>query len=416
MIKKVERIIDGKPRDVWVYDIRLGGRRLRTPRDSYFTTRDECRDAVDAIRADYRRGIYRFPADEVIVSLKEVRDEWMKKLKRNNSHPSTIRRAERSFCCLSLVIPLSSSVMKLTDKHLERLVGLREAANIKTQTIFADLTPILAALKQAVKKYPELKGWQPPERPTHIAGKKSRRNRVITLDEERAILSELRRPPEGVEARYKTVREQTADVFETALRTAMRVGEIFALRWSDVYFDRSPGHPHGWILVRATKTGDRSTDSTDDRVVPISPALHALLLRRKAVSTSEWVFPAHGTRKAEAGHQTQMFWAFKKACERARVLHGRFTPGGLVFHDTRHTAVTRMLQAGHDLRTVMDIAGHKSVTTAMIYAHSTAGSRYAAVESADFSESSLSPSNMHKKPIEAIETKTAPDDKHSIKS
>ncbi len=36
------------------------------------------------------------------------------------------------------------------------------------------------------------------------------------------------------------------------------------------------------------------------------------------------------------------------ACKSADVVYGRKKPGGIVFHDTRHTAATRMLHAGMD--------------------------------------------------------------------
>jgi integrase len=39
-------------------------------------------------------------------------------------------------------------------------------------------------------------------------------------------------------------------------------------------------------------------------------------------------------------------------------------------HDTRHTALSRLVAAGVDIKTVQEFAGHESLTTTMRYLHS----------------------------------------------
>lgn len=50
------------------------------------------------------------------------------------------------------------------------------------------------------------------------------------------------------------------------------------------------------------------------------------------------------------------------------------------FHDLRHTALTRLVLTGTDLRTVKDIAGHSSLKTTQRYLHSSDKLQQAAVE------------------------------------
>ena len=50
------------------------------------------------------------------------------------------------------------------------------------------------------------------------------------------------------------------------------------------------------------------------------------------------------------------------------------------FHDLRHTALTRLVLTGADLRTVKDIAGHSSLKTTQRYLHSSDKLKQAAVE------------------------------------
>lgn len=50
------------------------------------------------------------------------------------------------------------------------------------------------------------------------------------------------------------------------------------------------------------------------------------------------------------------------------------------FHDLRHTAATRMLDKGANIRTVQDILGHSSVAVTERYTHTNAQNKKSAVE------------------------------------
>lgn len=382
-IKRVKRKVNGKLEYVYVYDFRLRGRRVRTPRSSYFPTRDECEDAVSTIKADFRRGVYQFPTDAPRITIKAAADSYIESLELADRHPRHIQRGRNVFTYLSEIIALDKPIVDLTEKHLEKYLALR-LKTVKRQTVFGDFMHLMNCFKRAKKDFKsELRAWQIPDKPASVKKIRIGRTRIITHDEEARILAELRRPLEGREARHSRARLDTADIFELALKTAMRIGEVMRLKWSDAQLERAPGYENGWLVVRATKTAERGTGREDERIVPLTPAANALLKRRQTVSESAYVFPAVGSRGTATGHRAMIHWSLKRAAVVAEVLYGKFTEGGFVFHDTRHTAITRMLQGGADIRTVMDIAGHKDISTTLAYTHSTARSKSAAVLALD---------------------------------
>jgi integrase len=134
-------------------------------------------------------------------------------------------------------------------------------------------------------------------------------------------------------------------VLVLALNTGMRRGEILSLRWRDVDTVK------GFILISDSKSGK-------SRKIPMNgAALEALAGLRH---TGEFVFQNSSTDS----HVLDVKTAFHGACRRAGIK-------GLRFHDLRHTAASRMVEAGIDLVTVSKILGHASIQMTMRYAHPT---------------------------------------------
>jgi integrase len=152
------------------------------------------------------------------------------------------------------------------------------------------------------------------------------------------------------------------------LHTGMRRGEILSLRWGQIDFVRESIH-----LLR-TKSGR-------PRQVPMNSVVKAVLLDMREVSGgSEFVFPNHRTGNAIADIKN----AFNAALKEAEI-------EGFRFHDLRHTAGTRMADAGVPITAVADILGHADVRTTMRYAHATDEARRRAVRALEEKSGSLSP-------------------------
>jgi integrase len=140
-----------------------------------------------------------------------------------------------------------------------------------------------------------------------------------------------------------------------ALHTGMRRGEILKLKKKDVDFYR------GEIHVTQTKTDE-------DRTVPMNDTLRLELSSHIASHESEYLFMNPQTGKPVVSIQ--------RAFEAARLEAGL---EDFRFHDLRHTAATRMAEAGVDVFTISAILGHKDIKTTARYAHSTAMAKRRAV-------------------------------------
>jgi integrase len=173
------------------------------------------------------------------------------------------------------------------------------------------------------------------------------RTRYLTADEKERLMHELESQP------------LTRCIVIMALNTGMRQGEIFNLKWSDVDFTREV------ITVRKTKTGK-------DRTIPMNDRLKGMLgdlrnesvrtmpdnLKREKPSPGGFVFVSPQTGK----RLNNIKRSFKNACKRAGI--DNFT-----FHDLRHSAGTRLADAGVNIVVIADILGHSRLTTTQRYTH-----------------------------------------------
>jgi len=181
---------------------------------------------------------------------------------------------------------------------------------------------------------------------------------VLSPEEEARLLEEChKRPQKG--ARY------LRDLVELALYSGMRQAEIFGLRWSQVHLDES------YVLATDTKTHQ-------DRAVPLNDTTKEILQRRME-DQGEYVFT-----NSAGGKLTVLTNAFWKAISEAGLVRWegdkkvRFR-----FHDLRHTFGSRLGMNGVDLKTIMEIMGHRVAKTAMRYQHPSPSHKQNAVNKLD---------------------------------
>ena len=165
-----------------------------------------------------------------------------------------------------------------------------------------------------------------------------------------------------------------------SLYTGMRLGEICALKWSDIDWERQtitvrrtvqrvarmkPEHGSRTMLMIGSPKSARS-----QRTLPIPSFLLKRLKARMAGEMSEYVFDV-SNRAAEPRTLQRRFQRMMK----------RLGIAGAHFHALRHSFATRLLELGVDVKTVSVLLGHSSAKTTLdFYAHSLLDRQRSAME------------------------------------
>lgn len=149
------------------------------------------------------------------------------------------------------------------------------------------------------------------------------------------------------------------------LYTGLRIGELLALTWDDINFEKG--------ILSVTKTchdGNRNgghirimdTPKTENsrRQIPLSKALVRILKEIKKNSKCEFVIAD--------GENPVFVRSYQRTFELLLKKIGLQHKG---FHSLRHTFATRALECGMDVKSLSEILGHKNATiTLNRYAHS----------------------------------------------
>lgn len=243
---------------------------------------------------------------------------------------STARRYRVSDSAIVKGLGKDTWVSGLQPKELADFMA-RRAAEVKPATVNRDMQRLGALLDVAVRdrvlpRNPlgEIKKTRLPE--------PEPRKRVLTPDEQRRL--ELACGP------------LVWNVVEFALRTGIRLGQVLALRWSQLH----EAHIH---LDTSTKTAKK-------RSIPITPKVAAILVAQRG-RHRVFVFP--GPKRVNAWNKHNFLERhFSKAVEAAGIADFKF-------HDLRHTFASRMVERGADISEVQELIGHTQVEMTRKYVH-----------------------------------------------
>ena len=130
---------------------------------------------------------------------------------------------------------------------------------------------------------------------------------------------------------------------EWMLQTAMRTGEVRALRWSDIRDNKILVHQN-YTLTHGLK---KSTKTNRQRWVPLNSRCQEILSELE--QSSEYIFPWN-----RYAFQSFFYERMKQAAG-AGVISRRYRP-----YDLRHTAISRFIEAGIPVAQVASWCGNSS--------------------------------------------------------
>ncbi|MDD5437998.1 MAG: tyrosine-type recombinase/integrase [Patescibacteria group bacterium] len=200
-------------------------------------------------------------------------------------------------------------------------------------------------------------------RVAHEWGKLEKLPKIVKLKAESQRFDFLS-PVESVSLVQNCDEPKWREMIFMALRTGMRLGELFGLEWSDVDFDRK------LICVRhSIVRGIKGTPKNNKiRFIPITDELCRMIYERR--QGKGLVF--------HRGDGTPLSYkiaenAIHRACKKAKIrLIG--------WHVLRHTFASQLVSEGVPLNTVQELMGHSSIIMTMRYAHLAPSALKSAVE------------------------------------
>ncbi len=147
-----------------------------------------------------------------------------------------------------------------------------------------------------------------------------------------------------------------------SLNTGLRIGEISALRWSDIDLEQRIIHVQNTFqrLIlpneknKTKLTLDTSKTESSDRIIPISLKLYEYLIEWKKESISQYVC-SKKNGPSEPRMITYYFHQIRNSCGLENI-H---------FHQLRHTFATRCIESNGDIASISKLLGHTSIKTTL---------------------------------------------------
>jgi integrase len=306
-------------------------------RESDGVTRTQCEEFIEKVRSEAREGRLSLPRGrKTHFSFAEATEKYIGRLEETNGKNLVAKRRQlRLYLTPFFENQRLDSISTFTVDRYKRRRLDKGASN---GTINLELATLSHLFNCAIE-------WKwLKSRPCKISLLAKAEGRIVALTDEQANAL--------LQAAVANDDPHCWLFVAFGLNTAMRHREILRARfdWLDLEKRR--------LFIPRAKGGRREQ--------PITPQLAELLRREKETRADRqgWIFPSPRPTTSLTGHRDRMAKPFRNAVLRAGLDPKIVTP-----HVMRHTAITKLVQAGVDLPTIQSISGHKTLAMVLRYTH-----------------------------------------------
>ena len=307
----------------WQVQIRRYGVK---PETKTFPTKDEAKIWARLIESEIDRGIYisRYEAERITFS--ELVHRYQKEVtpfkKSASREISRLKCLDKFFGKVALARINSEMVARFRDERL--------SLNLSGATVIKDLNTLSHIIDTAIKEW-GLYISQNPVKNIRKPRVNNSRSRRLSNEEEIILLAKCRE---------HSLMMESVVIF--AIQTAMRLGEIINLKWSDIDITQ------GYAIIYETKNGEM-------RKIPLSnTSINALKSLPKRLGSDKIFWKWTSVSSFQSSWQRVVL---KSGIENFR------------FHDLRHEATSRLFEMNLNMMEVSTITGHKTLQMLKRYTH-----------------------------------------------
>jgi integrase len=334
--------------EAWIWDA-AAGRKIRKT----FKTQSAAKGWRSDAHAAHRRGELNAHST---ITLDEAADSWVEGVKsgviRNRSgdiyKPSVIRGYESSLKRFILPAFGRTKLADLRRVHVQDLVDRLAAEGRDASTVRNALMPLRVICRRALSR-DEIN--INPTTGLELPAVRGRRDRVLAPAEARGFLDALE--------------ERDRAVWATALYAGLRRGELMALQWEDIDFDKNIVHvERSWdryagVIETKSRAGTR-------RVPLVGQLRDQLVAHRLRTGRREGL--VFGRTACAPFDPVMLGERAKKAAKQAEI-------APVTLHEARHTFASLMIAAGVNAKALSTYVGHASITITLDrYGHLMPGS------------------------------------------
>lgn len=332
---KYEKLPNGDSR--FTVAFRADGKRIHrvVGLESHGITREDAEKVVAQIKTDASHDRLNLPkARKRHMTFEECASIYIQRLKESDG--KNIEKKESQLKHHLIPFFKSQPLSSICETEIGRFKKKRKEAGAAIATINRELATLSHLLNKGLDW-----GWT-TTRPRKIGLMKedNARTAALTPNECQKLLKEA-----------QLLDEQLYCFVRIGLSTGMRHMEVLSIAIENIYLKKRE------IFLPKTKTGSRT-----QRISADLASFLDLYIRSHHLKSQQWLFPARFPTKT--GHRMSIDDAFRTAITNAGLDASQVTP-----HVMRHTVETRLAEQGIDIKTRMELLGHKTHEMALRYDH-----------------------------------------------